>query len=127
MTRATSREAIRAHGTMRTFWFLTWETSSYWARNGVTRARGKSSTCSRRTFPSWRAIRAATTPGTPSSLGPKKFVLKLIPSGILRPGIQAVIGNGVVIDPAALLEEMDKLEQAGIDVRNSSPSAIART
>jgi adenylosuccinate synthase len=50
-------------------------------------------------------------------IGPKKFVLKLIPSGILRPGVQAVIGNGVVIDPAALLEEMDKLEQAGIDVR----------
>jgi adenylosuccinate synthase len=50
-------------------------------------------------------------------IGPKKFVLKLIPSGILRPGIQAVIGNGVVIDPAALIEEMEKLEGAGIDVR----------
>src|ERR1700729_4324948 len=51
-------------------------------------------------------------------IGPKKFVLKLIPSGILRPGIQAVIGNGVVIDPAALIEEMEKLENAGIDVRS---------
>jgi len=50
-------------------------------------------------------------------IGPKKFVLKLIPSGILRPGIQAVIGNGVVIDPAALIEEMEKLEQAGVNVR----------
>ena len=50
-------------------------------------------------------------------IGPKKFVLKLIPSGILRPSVQAVIGNGVVIDPAALLEEIAKLEQAGIDVR----------
>jgi adenylosuccinate synthase len=50
-------------------------------------------------------------------IGPKKFVLKLIPSGILRPGIQAVIGNGVVIDPAALIEEMEMLEKAGIDVR----------
>src|SRR5271170_2683525 len=49
-------------------------------------------------------------------IGPRKFVLKLIPSGILRPGIQAVIGNGVVIDPAALIEEMEKLKQAGIDV-----------
>src|ERR1700690_2874561 len=45
-------------------------------------------------------------------IGPKKFVLKLIPSGILRPGIQAVIGNGVAIDPAALIEEMEMLEQA---------------
>jgi adenylosuccinate synthase len=51
-------------------------------------------------------------------IGPKKFVLKLIPSGILRPSVQAVIGNGVVIDPAALIEEIEKLEQAGIDVRS---------
>ena len=50
-------------------------------------------------------------------IGEKKFILKLIPSGILRPGIQAVIGNGVVIDPAALLDEMETLERAGIDVR----------
>src|SRR5580692_11266732 len=49
-------------------------------------------------------------------IGPKKFVLKLIPSGILRPGVQAVIGNGVVIDLAALLDEMAALEAAGIDV-----------
>src|SRR6202044_3360176 len=54
--------------------------------------------------------------GHPVLSGPKKFVLKLIPSGILRPGIQAVIGNGVVIDPLALLEEIEKLEQAGVDV-----------
>jgi len=49
-------------------------------------------------------------------IGPKKFVLKLIPSGILRPGVDAVIGNGVVIDLAALLDEIAALEAAGIDV-----------
>src|ERR1700676_727105 len=49
-------------------------------------------------------------------IGEKKFVLKLIPSGILRPGIQAVIGNGVVVDPMALLEEMRTLTEAGVDV-----------
>src|ERR1700744_2250857 len=49
-------------------------------------------------------------------IGEKKFVLKLIPSGILRPGVQAVIGNGVVIDLAALLDEIGKLEAAGIEV-----------
>jgi adenylosuccinate synthase len=38
-------------------------------------------------------------------IGEKKFVLKLIPSGILRPGVRAVIGNGVVIDLAALLQQ----------------------
>src|SRR6201996_7722151 len=49
-------------------------------------------------------------------IGEKKFVLKLIPSGILRPGKQAVIGNGLVVDPAALLSELDALESAGLDV-----------
>jgi adenylosuccinate synthase len=48
-------------------------------------------------------------------IGEKKFVLKLIPSGILRPGVQAVIGNGVVIDLAALLDEISALEANGID------------
>src|SRR3982751_6831107 len=51
-------------------------------------------------------------------IGEKKFILKLIPSGILRPGVLAVIGNGVVIDPAALLQEISGLESAGIDVKS---------
>jgi adenylosuccinate synthase len=49
-------------------------------------------------------------------IGEKKFVLKLIPSGILRPGKKSVIGNGLVIDPAALLSEIDALESAGVQV-----------
>ncbi len=51
-------------------------------------------------------------------IGPKKFVLKLIPSGILRPGVKAVIGNGVVVDPSALMDEIAALEGAGVDVRS---------
>ncbi len=51
-------------------------------------------------------------------IGEKKFVLKLIPSGILRPGIQAVIGNGVVIDLAALVAEIASLEAMGVNVRS---------
>ncbi len=51
-------------------------------------------------------------------IGENKFVLKLIPSGILRPGVKAVIGNGVVVDLAALIDEMTTLESAGIDVRS---------
>jgi adenylosuccinate synthase len=46
----------------------------------------------------------------------KKFVLRLIPSGILHPGVTCVIGNGVVIDPAALFTEIDELARHGIDV-----------
>ena len=49
-------------------------------------------------------------------IGNRKFILKLVPSGILRPGKKAVIGNGVVIDPGALLGEIEALSQAGIDV-----------
>jgi adenylosuccinate synthase len=44
----------------------------------------------------------------------RKFVLRLLPSGILHPGITCVIGNGVVIDPQALFAEIDELAAAGI-------------
>jgi adenylosuccinate synthase len=47
-----------------------------------------------------------------------KFILRLIPSGILHRGITCVIGNGVVIDPGALLAEVDELTNAGIDAAN---------
>src|SRR3954470_6673244 len=45
-----------------------------------------------------------------------KFILRLIPSGILHAGVTCVIGNGVVIDPQALFGEMEKLSKTGIDV-----------
>jgi adenylosuccinate synthase len=48
------------------------------------------------------------------TIGAEKFVLHLIPSGILRPGKQCVIGNGVVVDPEALIQEMEELRQRGI-------------
>jgi adenylosuccinate synthase len=48
----------------------------------------------------------------------RQTVLHLIPSGILRGDVACYIGNGVVISPQALLEEVDMLEHAGIDVRN---------
>src|SRR5580704_1215406 len=47
-----------------------------------------------------------------------KFVLRLIPSGILHAGVTCVIGNGVVIDPQALFAEIDELTRNGIDVDN---------
>ena len=49
-------------------------------------------------------------------VGERKIILKLVPSGILREGKLAVIGNGVVVDPAALLAEIEGLEAAGISV-----------
>ena len=44
-------------------------------------------------------------------------MLRLIPSGILHPGVSAYIGNGVVLSPTALLQEIGELEAAGIEVR----------
>src|SRR6266705_5966179 len=46
----------------------------------------------------------------------KKFVLQLIPCGVLRPECKGVIGNGVVLDPMAFLSEVKKLKDAGLPV-----------
>ncbi len=46
-----------------------------------------------------------------------RYVLQLIPSGILRPGKKAVIGPGTVVDPAALVAELENLKKSGIEVR----------
>ena len=48
-------------------------------------------------------------------IGERKFVLRLVPSGILHPGKMAVIGNGLVVDPIGLFEEVEALNAAGID------------
>ena len=51
-------------------------------------------------------------------IGGKKTVLHLIPSGILRDNVLCLIGNGVVLSPSALLDEMGKLEASGVPVRS---------
>jgi adenylosuccinate synthase len=50
-------------------------------------------------------------------IGTDRYVLQLIPCGILRPGRHAVIGTGVVVDPAALVNEIETLAKVGIDVQ----------
>ncbi|CAM4000308.1 MULTISPECIES: adenylosuccinate synthase [Tsukamurella] len=54
-----------------------------------------------------------------------KFALHLIPSGILTPGVKNVIGNGVVVDPSVLLQELDGLEARDVDTSNLLISADA--
>ena len=49
-------------------------------------------------------------------VGSRKFVLRLLPSGILHEGITCVIGNGLVVDPQALFAEIDELAAAGIAI-----------
>src|ERR1700679_3443257 len=52
-------------------------------------------------------------------IGPKKYVLHLIPSGILRKGKTCVIGNGVVIDPVSLVGEIDGLLKLNVGVNGN--------
>ncbi|MFI5499942.1 adenylosuccinate synthase [Nocardia asteroides] len=54
-----------------------------------------------------------------------KFALHLIPSGILTPGVKNVIGNGVVVDPGVLLDELAGLEERGVDTSGLLLSADA--
>ncbi|MBO0848939.1 MAG: adenylosuccinate synthase [Pseudonocardia sp.] len=53
------------------------------------------------------------------------YALKLIPSGVLTPGVRNVIGNGVVVDPTALIEELSGLQERGVDTSNLLLSADA--
>ncbi len=49
-------------------------------------------------------------------IGEHKFVLQLIPCGVLRPGCKGVIGNGVVLDPVYFLDEIDRVRTTGLDI-----------
>ncbi|HMA30355.1 MAG TPA: adenylosuccinate synthase [Casimicrobiaceae bacterium] len=51
-------------------------------------------------------------------IGGRKTVLRLIPSGVLRKDVAILIGNGVVLSPSALLQEIGELESAGVEVRS---------
>jgi adenylosuccinate synthase len=55
----------------------------------------------------------------------EKFALHLLPSGVITPGVVTIIGNGVVVDPKALLEEMDGLAARGVSTDNLLVSADA--
>ena len=58
-------------------------------------------------------------------IGDQKYALHLLPSGILTPSCIPVIGNGVVIDPAVLLEEIRGLNERGVDTSNLKISTNA--
>jgi adenylosuccinate synthase len=51
-------------------------------------------------------------------IGGRKTIVRLIPSGILHPSVKCFIGNGVVVSPRALVDEIAELEKAGVDVVN---------
>jgi adenylosuccinate synthase len=57
-------------------------------------------------------------------IGGKKFVLQLIPCGVLRPNCRGVIGNGVVLDPMAFLNEVKRLRDAGLKVAGGADGQL---
>ncbi|MCH9816161.1 MAG: adenylosuccinate synthase [Actinomycetia bacterium] len=58
-------------------------------------------------------------------IGDRKYALHLLPSGILSPNCTPVIGNGVVVDPAVLIDELDGLDEQGVDTSRLVISADA--
>ncbi|WP_193597491.1 adenylosuccinate synthase [Microbacterium sp. YJN-G] len=58
-------------------------------------------------------------------VGDEKYALHLLPSGILTPGVNAVIGNGVVVDLEVLFQELEALSARGVDVSKLKVSANA--
>lgn len=58
-------------------------------------------------------------------IGDKKYVLHLVPSGIFRPGTLCVIGNGLVVDPISLMQEMEDLREKGLNIANIQLSTKA--
>jgi len=58
-------------------------------------------------------------------VGNKKYILHLVPAGILQPNVTCIIGNGTVIDPFSLVEELDNLKTLGFDLNQLLISAQA--
>ena len=95
--------------------YFGYEHRGYLAPSGATKAKGRSSTCFTPRFSIVARYQGGHNAGHTVYNG-RKFVLRLLPSGILHDGITCVIGNGVVIDPQALFAEIDELAAAGIHV-----------
>ena len=97
------------------------------APSGATKARGRSSTCSPSGPTRSCAFRAATTPATRSSATARSSSSTSSRRGILYPGKRCIIGNGVVVDPRVLTDELDALQGPQASTRAACASAPTRT
>ena len=88
-------------------------------RSGATRARARSSTFSPKNFSVVARYAGGHNAGHTVIINGKKFILQLVPCGVLRPGCRSVIGNGVVLDPIAFLKEVAALRETGVQVDGS--------
>ena len=85
--------------------------------NGGDEGKGKITDFSRETRPMWFASQGGNNAGHTLVVDGRTYKLHLIPSGVLYSGAISVIGSGVVVDPAVLLEEIKKLKEQGVTVR----------
>jgi len=72
-------------------------------------------------------VQGGNNAGHTVMVGDRRVILHLIPSGILHPGVRCVIGNGLVVDPAVLMNEIDALRESGdkVDASNLIISHLA--
>ncbi len=88
------------------------------------RARARPPTCSGTASTTW-SIQGGNDAGHTVVIGDESYALHLLPSGVLSPHVVPVIGNGVVIDPQVLLDEIDGLAARGVDCSKLLVSANA--
>ncbi len=91
-----------------------WRTWWSSAPNGETKARARLSTGSPRRPTSSCAFQGGHNAGHTLVIDGTTYKLSLLPSGVVRPGKLSVIGNGVVLDPCALVEEIERLRGQGV-------------
>ena len=112
----------------RFFWRVTPKTGSQWpvrawsACSGATRPRGRSSISSATSHDFVVRYNGGANAGHTVVADGKTFKLSLLPTGVLRPNVNSVIGNGVVVYPPRFLEEVDQLAQ-GRDRSVDNPAA----
>ena len=87
------------------------------ARSGATKGKGKVVDYLASSFDYIARYAGGHNAGHTVIFDDRKYVLQLIPSGILRPGKKVVIGPGTVVDPAALVGELENLKKSGIEYR----------
>src|SRR3712207_2107470 len=81
---------------------------------------GKGRVCDALAADAWYVARysGGNNAGHTVRVGEEEFVVHLIPSGIVREGVTCTIGNGVVVNPEVLVEEVSELEERGLSVRD---------
>ena len=93
------------------------------APNGATKARARSSIGCRERADVVVRFQGGHNAGHTLVIGNVEYKLSLLPSGVVRPGKLSIIGNGVVVDPWALLDEIETMRGKGLDISPAEAEA----